>query len=298
MRRALAAFALALTLPAAQAGEAAYCGLGTPAGAAAVDRLLAFAAVAEAVLDQQQAQVAVIARAGLDLSRFGLRYSHAGLALRAGAGWQVRQLYYDCEHARPHLYDQGLAGFTLGNARDDPAFLSVVFVPGDAGARLSAQALEAAPALAVLGTGYSANAYAFSTRYQNCNQWVAELMARAWGAPEGAQTAREAAQAWLREAGYRPRRLRVSNPFVRLGGHFVPSLHDDDHPPRNREAGVFEVSMPASLEAFVRARVPGARRVELCLRDTRVVLHEGWDALDAACVPGPADAVVSLRGAG
>ena len=33
----------------------------------------------------------------------------------------------------------------------------------------------------------------------------------------------------------------------------------------------FRVSMPASIEAFVRERVPGARRVEFCHAGTRVL---------------------------
>ena len=38
-------------------------------------------------------------------------------------------------------------------------------------------ALDKNQALQLLGATYSANAYAFSQKYQNCNQWVAELLA-------------------------------------------------------------------------------------------------------------------------
>ena len=55
-------------------------------------------------------------------------------------------------------------------------------------------------ALALLAGEYSANAYAYSTRYQNCNQWLVELMASAWGADA---PRREDAQRWLRERGMR-----------------------------------------------------------------------------------------------
>jgi hypothetical protein len=48
-------------------------------------------------------------------------------------------------------------------------------------AALQAAALDTPLALQLLGGSYSANAHAFSTRYQNCNQWVAELLAEAWG---------------------------------------------------------------------------------------------------------------------
>ena len=80
------------------------------------------------------------------------------------------------------------------------AFVSLVFVPDMAG-RLERTTRDNATALALLGSAYSASAYAFSTQYQNCNQWVAELLATAWWGPsDGTQAPadpRAQAQAWL-----------------------------------------------------------------------------------------------------
>jgi hypothetical protein len=56
------------------------------------------------------------------------------------------------------------------------------------------------------------------------------------------------------------------------------------------------ISVPASIEAFVRDRVPGARRIELCHDSRRVVIREGWTAIDAGCVPAPGDRVERLDG--
>ena len=63
-------------------------------------------------------------------------------------------------------------------------------------------------------------------------------------------------------------------------------------------AGVLRVSMPGSLEGFARARVPGARRVELCHREGRAVVREadGAPPIAQGCVPGAGDRVVSLAG--
>ena len=60
--------------------------------------------------------VALVARSGLDLDRFAVRYSHAGVSLRDSPNtpWSVRQLYFACEERAPRLYDQGLAGFVQG----------------------------------------------------------------------------------------------------------------------------------------------------------------------------------------
>jgi hypothetical protein len=54
--------------------------------------------------------------------------------------------------------------------------------------------------------------------------------------------------------------------------------------------------MPASIEAFARARAPGARRVEFCHAGRRIVVREGWTPIGAACVPQPGDRVVDLDG--
>jgi hypothetical protein len=53
-------------------------------------------------------------------------------------------------------------------------------------------------------------------------------------------------------------------------------------------------SLPTSIEDFVRAQAPGARRIELCHDEQRVVIHRGWDALAEGCRPGPEDQVIAL----
>ena len=105
----------------AASAVANFCGHQVAPSAEAQDRHLRFTAHVRAALQARaavappEAGVAIIARSGLDLARFGLRYSHAGLALAEGAGtpWAVRQLYYACEEGRPRLFDQGLAGLDL-----------------------------------------------------------------------------------------------------------------------------------------------------------------------------------------
>ena len=69
----------------AQAGSAHYCDDPPPPDAAQQSRMLRLAAIVRAELDAAGARVALVARSGLDLERFGQRYSHAGLSLKAGA---------------------------------------------------------------------------------------------------------------------------------------------------------------------------------------------------------------------
>jgi hypothetical protein len=66
----------------AWAGIPTFCERGKEVGAADQDRVLRFAGAVKRELERSGQPVALISRAGLDLSRFGLLYSHAGIALK------------------------------------------------------------------------------------------------------------------------------------------------------------------------------------------------------------------------
>jgi hypothetical protein len=74
----------------------------------------------------------------------------------------------------------------------------------------------------------------------------------------------------------------------------VPWLHSEDHPAADRLAGIYRVSMPDAIEAFVRRRTDGATRVEICHAGRRVVIHRGWSAIPDGCLPAEGDEVVLL----
>lgn len=280
---------------ACRAGALRYCDDPPPLSATQKDQLFRFGALIKAELEASGRQLALIARSGLDLTRFGVRYSHLGISLQASTNtaWSVRQLYYACDERRPRIFDQGLAGFLLG--LNDPAsgYVSVVLLPDAEAAALVRLALDDRQALQALAPNYSANAYAFGLRYQNCNQWVAEMLAAAWGRLDETDDLRAAAQGWLRDRGYRPTRFEAAPPLL-LAGLLVPWLHRDDHPAEDLERGVFRVSTPASIEAFVRATVPGATRIEFCHAPGRVVIRRGWEPLAEGCVAQGEDRVVAL----
>jgi hypothetical protein len=281
---------------ASHAGAAAtqFCDRAAPLTAQQQDRLLRFAAIVGSELAGSGQEVALVARSGLDLRRFGVRYSHAGVSLKASDNgpWSVRQLYYACDEGRPRLFDQGMAGFLIGT--DDAAlgYASIILLPRAEAAALEEAALDKARALRLLAATYSANAYAFSLRYQNCNQWVMELLASAWGALADAPDLRERAQHWLIEQDYAPQAMALGSHWLMFGAAFIPWIHLDDHPQEDLAALRFRTSMPASIEAFVRERVPGAQRVELCHDTRQVVMRRGWEPLADGCRPGPGDRVV------
>ncbi len=261
------------------------------------DVLLRFAAAARHALDGSGATLALVARSGLDLSRFGIRYSHAGLVLRDGelGPWSVRQLYFACSEGRARLFDQGLAGFLFGTDNPAQGYLSIVLLPEGAAAPLERAVRDKAHALRLLAGPYSANAYAFGLRYQNCNQWVAELMASAWGGLDPlAAEPRAQAQDWLRAMGYAPDPVDVNSRPLMFAAAFLPWLHTDDHPEEDVQAMRFRTSLPAALEAFVRVRWPAARRLELCHDSRQVVLREGWTPIADGCRPEAGDRVIAL----
>jgi hypothetical protein len=298
LRLALAALALSASAG-AWAGIPTFCERGKQITAADQDRVLRFAGAVRQELDRAGAPVALVARAGLDLSRFGLLYSHAGVALKDEheGSWTVRQLYYACEESRPRLFDQGIAGFALGADAPGDGHVSLVFVGDDDAAMLARAAQDKRQALALLAGQYSANAYAFSTRYQNCNQWVAELLASAWGHLDDQafhDAVRERAQVWLRAQGYTAGPVKVPSRWMMFAGQFVPLVHVDDHPLDDVYALALRVSVPASIEDFVHRREPQARRVELCHDTRHIVVHRGWEPIGSACEPRAGDEVIAL----
>lgn len=299
LARCLAACAALALAGAAHAGtslaSARFCDRAQELTATEQDRLLRFAAVVREELAATEGSVALISRSGLDLARFGIRYSHAALAWRHDDGaWSARQLYYACDEGRPRIFDQGTAGFAMGT--DNPAlgYIALVKLPAETTPPLRRALLDPVRVQQLLAGRYSANAYAYSLKYQNCNQWVVELLAAAWGDLAGGSDLRERAQDWLRTAPYAPAPVDVGARWLMLGSLFVPLVHMDDHPPEAIRSMQLEVSLPASLEAFARQRLPASERVEICHDGKQVVVHRGWEPIADGCVPGPDDRVIVL----
>ncbi len=261
------------------------------------DRLLRFAAVVRQELAASSAPVALISRSGLNLARWGVRYSHAGLALSAhpDAPWTVRQLYFACREGRPRVFDQGVAGFLFGTEDASLGFVSLWFVDGEPGRQLEAAALDRDRALQVLHPRYSANAHPFSTAFQNCNQWVAELMAWAWAPDLDAAAPRQSAQSWLQSQGFAPEAVDArSRAWLWAARVFVPWVHFDDHPAEDWAQAQVRTTLPASIEAWLRGRHPQARRIELCHTQTQVVVRENGAPLNDRCQAEDGDRVLPL----
>jgi hypothetical protein len=293
---------LAAGLPAAllavpaQASTLRVCDPPAELDAAQKDKLFRFGGIVKAELENSGQRVALIARSGLDLARFGVRYSHAGFSLKGSADtpWAVRQLYYACDERLPRIFDQGMLAFVLGTNEPNLGYVSVVLLPPAEAAEVERRALDNRQALQLLGARYSANAYPFNPQYQNCNQWVVELLAMARGGLEDAEQPRERAQAWLKAQGYQPTVFDVGWRPLMWVSTWVPWLHDDDHPREDLALKRYLVSMPASIEAFVQTSLPGAERLEFCHNQRHVVVRRGWQPIADGCVAEPRDTVIPL----
>jgi hypothetical protein len=208
-------------------------------------------------LEASKAQVAMIARVGQDLSKYGLRYSHMAYVWRdhPRGRWLVMHELNQCGTARSSLYDQGLANFFLDDLH---AYEALVIIPTpQSQARLVAMLKSNKPARMHAGR-YNMLSYPFSTDYQNSNQWVLEAYAAS--ASDIPVDTRARAQDWLRLAGYSPTTLHLPA-TTRLGARmFSANISFDDHPFNRRAAGRIDTVTVESIQRFVLAREPGARQ--------------------------------------
>jgi len=230
LRGLVALVAFAAATPAAHAGRSCEQ---RPPTAVSIGRAMQLAERTAARLTQSGASVVVIARAGQNLSEYGLRYSHLGFAYRDGEGhaavWRVVHKLNQCATARASIYRQGLGEFFLDDLWQ---YEAAVVVPAPrTQAHLRALLVDNAAVARLDTPAYSVVAYPWSSRYQQSNQWAIETLALA---EDPAAATRERAQAWLRLHGYEPTTLHLSA-FKRLGARMTrANVAFDDHPNEKR----------------------------------------------------------------
>lgn len=245
---------------AAQAGQT--CNPAKP-GPESVRNALTLAQRTRDALDASGGQVALVARAGQDLSKWNLRWSHLGFAWRdhPHGRWLMVHLLNQCGSAGSNLFNEGLGNFFL----DDPyRYEALILMPGaETQRRLAAVLAGNAPAR-FHDPRYNMVAYVFSTDYQNSNQWALELLAAASARDLRIDT-RASAQAWLKAARFQPVTVEI-DALTRLGGRmFRANIAFDDHPFERRMAGQIDTVTVESIERFLLRRDPEARQVLVSL---------------------------------
>ncbi len=196
-------------------------------------------------------KVVVLARAGQDLGKYGVRYSHLGLAWQqpdgqGGMTWRVLHKLNDCGTADASLYRQGLGEFFLDDLwRFEAAWLAPT---PDVQTRLLALLQEPARSISLHHKPYSIVSYAWGRKYQQSNQWAIETLALAM---EPQVRTREQAQAWLQFKGYEPTVLKLG-PLTRLGGRVgAANVAFDDHPNEKRFSDRIETVTVDSVFAWL-----------------------------------------------
>ncbi|MEN9631474.1 MAG: hypothetical protein RJA10_4702 [Pseudomonadota bacterium] len=234
MKRLLVAATAVLLLATGTAQAGQTCEQKQPE-AANVQRSLELAERTARALDASGARVVVLARAGQDLSRYGLRWSHLGWAYRDEQGgrpvWRVVHKLNHCGSREGALYRQGLGEFFLDDLHE---YVAAYAVPTAAVQQHLLPLLKDNARVGLLHTAaYNMVAYPWAQTYQQSNQWAIETLAMA---EEPAATSRDRAQAWLRFKGYQPSTLHIGA-LTRLGAR-VSAAHIafDDHPTERRFA--------------------------------------------------------------
>ena len=214
-------------------------------------------------LDASGAQVVFLARAGQDLSKYRLHYSHLGIAYKGDDGaWRVLHKLNQCGSARASIYSQGLGDFFL----DDLWHYEAAFAVPDAAVQARLLGLVKGPRTQLLQLNepaYSVVSYAWGQKYQQSNQWAIETLAMAM--EPSAATTRARAQAWLQFKGYEPSTITLG-PLTRLGGRISSAnVAFDDHPNEKRFSDRIETVTADSVFAWLRRSRMAAAPVAVAL---------------------------------
>jgi hypothetical protein len=249
----------------------------TPPDTYAMTRALGLAERVQQSLDASGAQVVIIARAGQDLTKYGLQWSHLAFAYRDDPApapaplptaappvmgqisgqpvyappprrgtWRIVHKLNQCGTADAAVFRQGLAEFFL----DTPFRYEAAYVVPDPEVQAALMRTVADDQRLVQWhtPAYSVVAYPWSTRYQQSNQWALETLA---GSLDPAATTRERAQAWLHLHDYQPTVLRL-DALTRLGARMTrANVAFDDHPNAKRFSDHIETVTVESMFAWM-----------------------------------------------
>ena len=254
-RRSVVSLGLALLLTVASSAAHAGRSCDTkPMNVATVQRAMLLAEHTAAALDASGAQVVVLARAGQNLSEYGVHYSHLGIAYRDGARWRIVHKLNQCGTAQAAIYRQGLGEFFLDDLYEYEA--AFVMPPPEVQARLLPALRDNATLAQLHNPSYNMVAYPWALTYQQSNQWAIETLAMTQdvaGASAAARPpyTRTQAQAWLRQQGYEPTTLKISA-LKRLGARATAAnVAFDDHPNEKRFTDRIETVTVDSVFAWL-----------------------------------------------
>lgn len=259
----IAALSVFVGSHAANAGQACAERSATPEGSAKSAQL---SSQVRNLLEHQQHSFVLVARSGVDLSEFGLGHSHVGVAWRdhPRGRWFTFHLLNRCGTGQSELVEQGLEDFYNVELHD---YVALVAAPSFSMQVKLQKAFFSQIATTLHEREYNMIAHPFSTKYQNSNQWILEVMATAMS-PDGQVVSRGAVQAWLKSNGFVPSLIPIG-PGKRAGARlFSPHVRFSDHTDEEWQAGRYAVVSVESVLAFIKLKDNGLVETSVKLPDT------------------------------
>ena len=211
-------------------------------------------------LESSGASMALVGRIGLNLSEFGQRYSHLGVALRDHVRnrWQVVHLFNPCGKAESEVQTQPIEKFYETELFE---YEALIVLPTYANqTRMRNAFMQPASATVMHQKAYNLIAHPFRTEFQNSNQWILETMTVALD-NTGRTRDRAGAQRWLQAQGFEPAGVRIPNTRRTAARLFSPHVRFSDHTQDEYEKQTYLVVTVESITRFPgRSRCGSAAR--------------------------------------
>lgn len=198
-----------------------------------------------AQLEKNNAPVAMLARHGTDLKKYGLHYSHVGFVVRdhRDGPWTVVHLLNECGSSQSSLYAQGLVNFFLDDLQSQDT--RIVWLKPELSERLATM-LKTNEARSVFDPDYNVIARYDSRQYQNSTAWVLDMLAAAQ-LPTVDVPRRLNAQALQKAQGFVPDTIHIDYSQRILGGLFSANTVFTDHSVGARLSGEYKVVTVRSI---------------------------------------------------
>jgi hypothetical protein len=213
-------------------------------------------ALGERLRDQLEAggaSAALVGRIGLNLSEFGQRYTHMGMAVRdhVRKRWLVMHLFNPCGKSESEILVQPLERFYEVDLFD---YEGLVITPSYVHqAALRSAFMNPATARLLHTSAYNLIAHPFNTRFQNSNQWILEMTALALEG-KGSIRDRAAAQNWLKARGFEPGNIRIPNVRRSAARLFSAHVSFADHTQEEYEKQQYFVVTVDAIARFLAAQ--------------------------------------------
>jgi len=200
-------------------------------------------------LEKNNASVALLARHGTDLNKYGLHYSHVGFVVRdhKDGRWTVVHLLNQCGSSRSDIYAQGLVNFFMDDLQSQDA--RIVWLKPELAERLAAL-LNTQSVTSVFDPDYSVIARYDSRQFQNSTAWVLDMLAAAQ-LPANNIPMRANAQALEKAQGFSPDVIHIDYAQRILGGLFSANTVFTDHSVGARLSGQYKVVTVRSIFRYL-----------------------------------------------